>query len=165
MSVIFAFRTWAIWIRNRVIGIGLLTSLITVLVIVCVWMIEFVKSIKCAFLVACRHLVSFDYIEFVDAPSPYPGFRGCFVTHIDESPLWKSYVMLTVLEFSASRFISMCSFDLRPVSLPCAHCNQRLSVMFVSINFSCCSLSFIYFVIHRQRRQIRSTLACHAQRW
>jgi hypothetical protein len=85
-----------------------MTLMIAVLVIECIWMNEFTQSFTCTFLVPF-HLFYFDRIASVDAPSPYPGFRGCFVTHVDRT-LWKEYVVLTALEFGAL-YLDFISFD------------------------------------------------------
>lgn len=60
-EAILAIRTWAIWRRNKVIGIGLGFLTAANIVTQCVMLNKFVKSMKYA-------------------PSPYTGFRGCLIT-------------------------------------------------------------------------------------
>jgi len=72
-EVILSIRTWAIWNRNKVVGIGLAAITITHLVFQCILTSSF------------AHSLHFD-------PPPYPGYRGCFLTKVPDS-LWPNYAV------------------------------------------------------------------------
>jgi len=92
-EVILSLRTWAVWRQNRMIGIGL--GLMTI--------VHFVVQ----FYATHRYARSFVFF-----PSPYPGFRGCFLIRADTS-LWVAiqlaasaaveFTVLTLMVISAFR--------------------------------------------------------------
>jgi len=77
-EVILAIRTWAVWHRNRYVGIGLGGLTIANVVVQCV-MLE-------------KYIPSFEY-----APPPFPGWRGCFVTGAD-GVMWVNFTAMAVVE-------------------------------------------------------------------
>jgi len=74
-ETVLAIRTWAVWRRNRIIGVGLAALLVATLILQCIWVNTFLSSIQFA-------------------PPPYPGFRGCFCTSAPRS-WWKNYAAVT----------------------------------------------------------------------
>jgi len=77
-EAVLAIRTWAIWNRNKIIGIALAARIPSMLVVELVFVNRFLHSLQ-------------------HADPPYPGFRGCFNTRAQRS-LWQNYTMLTVAE-------------------------------------------------------------------
>jgi len=89
-EVILAVRTWAIWRRNRIVGVSLAALTIANLVVQCIMANSFVNSLEYA-------------------PPPYPGFRGCFVTK-DSRILWASCASLAAVEAIVLAFIAISAF-------------------------------------------------------
>jgi len=77
-ETVLGIRTWAVWRRDRTVGIGLAALMLANLVVQCIMANIFIKSTKYA-------------------PPPYPGFMGCFVTDSNRI-LWANYASFTVVE-------------------------------------------------------------------
>ena len=43
---------------------------------------------------------------YLDAPPPYPGFRGCFITNVALDELWQIYAFSTAVEASMYNWLS-----------------------------------------------------------
>lgn len=91
-EAVLALRTWAVWGRDKLVGIGLGSITLTHLVLQCY--------------VANRVTNS-----FVFSTPPYRGFRGCFVTHTDTiasinyaAAAVVEAIVLVLMIISASRF-------------------------------------------------------------
>jgi len=78
VEIVLCIRTWAVWNRSRIIGIGLAILIFGDLIVQCFLVNKFV--------------VSMEY-----SPALYPGFRGCFVTHANRA-LWTNYTLLTIVD-------------------------------------------------------------------
>jgi hypothetical protein len=83
LGVIFAeciisLRTWAIWRRDRNVGIGLLLLMLSNLIVQFIFMHLFVQS-----------------TEFIPQ---YPGFRGCAIAS-SNNIIWVNFVALSVVQF------------------------------------------------------------------
>jgi len=87
---ILALRTWAIWARNKKVGILLSTLMVCNLIVQCIYVNKFVKAMKFA-------------------PSPYPGYRGCFLTEASRI-LWVNYATLTIIEASVLAILAVSCF-------------------------------------------------------
>jgi hypothetical protein len=131
VEVILSMRTWAVWNRNKMVGILLAVSIIASSVAECILLNNFVQGLECAFS-SLLYGTIFDSFVYLDAPPPYPGFRGCFIAKSDRSSLWGNYAALTAVQASKRySLLPQCSLDIHPCSFPCTHGNQRLSVMLV----------------------------------
>jgi len=89
-EVALTIRTWAMWNRNQVVGIGLLAFTLASIVVQCIFAKTFISS--------------FEY-----AHSPYSEFRGCLLTRAIKS-LWKNYVVLTVFEIIVFVLVAISAF-------------------------------------------------------
>jgi len=78
-EVVIVIRTWAVWHRNKIIGLGLGAIMIANIIFSCVITNRFIKS-----------------MEF--GPPLYPGYRGCFITKIDTTNMWHAYFFTTIVE-------------------------------------------------------------------
>jgi len=77
-EVVLCIRTWAVWNREKSIGIGLVILMLSFLVSECVLLSRFLRSVKYE-------------------PSPFPEFKGCFA--IKTLPdLWANYVPMTIVQ-------------------------------------------------------------------
>ena len=117
-EVILGIRTWAVWNRNKLIGVGLAILIIAVFVLQCIYINQFVHSMECKRPDGC---IRYDYLilvhaALIDASSPYPGFRGCFITNADRI-LGRAYISLTVVE--ASQYFAF-SFSYWELTHPCS---------------------------------------------
>jgi hypothetical protein len=99
-EVVLCIRTWAVWNKSRIIGIGLAILILGDLIVQCFLVNKFVVSMECAFF-GCHLLSLFDHDTCTDSPSLYPGFRGCFVTHANRA-LWTNYTLLTIVDAGQS---------------------------------------------------------------
>jgi len=80
-EVVLAIRTWAVWHRNRAVGIGLAALTIGNLITQCV-----INGITLS-----KHALEYE--------SPlYPGFRGCHVEPLNNGALLPNYAALTGVE-------------------------------------------------------------------
>jgi len=77
-EVILAFRTWAVWNRNKTVGALLVVSILATIIPQCILINSFVRSFKYA-------------------PAPYPGFRGCFTTTASHI-LWANFTSFAITE-------------------------------------------------------------------
>jgi len=77
-ETILSIRTWAIWYGNKAVGVGLTVIMITHLVLQCVLATSFVHSLQLS-------------------PSPFPGYRGCYLTQAANT-LWKNYTVAIVVK-------------------------------------------------------------------
>jgi len=77
-EAMLAVRTWAVWQRNRYIGLGLAARIPAMLFVQFYFVNKFNRALT-------YH------------STPYPGFRGCFVSTVERN-IWQNYVMLTVAE-------------------------------------------------------------------
>jgi len=75
---VLCIRTWAIWRRNKVIGIVLTIVMATFLVVQSILVNRYVKSMEYP-------------------PIPYSQFRGCFVKKAP-SDLWANFVLITIVD-------------------------------------------------------------------
>jgi len=75
---ILAVRTWAVWNRNKLVGILLAVSILTGFIPLCILLNKFLQS-----------------MEYGHAP--YPGFRGCFITRSNRM-LWGVYATTTATQ-------------------------------------------------------------------
>jgi hypothetical protein len=97
-EAVLAIRTWAIWNRNKIIGIALAARIPSMLVVELVFVNRFLHSLQRASVaLQARYYLADKCNRFIDADPPYPGFRGCFNTRAQRS-LWQNYTMLTVAE-------------------------------------------------------------------
>jgi len=78
VECILLLRTWAIWNRNKSLGIGLVALLLAFIVLQFVLGNDFVNSMEYA-------------------SPPYPGFRGCLVTNADRI-LWGTQATVMVVD-------------------------------------------------------------------
>lgn len=134
-QVVLAVRTWAVWQRNRVLGIILAILLIVTTVVNCGFLAHYLKSMKSTFpfISRSRNLVE----DFAVASSPYDGFRGCYVTNSSRS-LSVDFIVLTVLELCAySLFGAFLTSNFSPLhSCPCPNDDQRIPSVYVLLNTS-----------------------------
>jgi len=84
-EVVLSIRTWAVWGRNRIIGVGLGALVIAHFCVQCVFATLFLRSIQYG-------------------PSIYPGYRGCSFTKAGKT-LWVNYSTITLVE--ATVFVLM----------------------------------------------------------
>jgi len=77
-EVILAFRTWAVWNRNKTVGALLVVSILATIIPQCILTNSFIRSIKYA-------------------PAPYSGFRGCFATTTSHI-LWANFTSIVITE-------------------------------------------------------------------
>jgi len=89
-DIALGIRTWAIWNRNKAVGIGLATVVTTGCIVPCVLANKLVRSLR------------------YSSP-PYSGFRGCFITSADRV-LMGNYITLTVVEVIYLVLISISAF-------------------------------------------------------
>jgi len=75
---ILAIRTWAVWRRDKMIGIILALLSLANLAAQCFTTTRFIRSVNYS-------------------PPPYPGFRGCYITTTLKI-IWANYVSLTIVE-------------------------------------------------------------------
>lgn len=98
MAVILMIRTWAIYGRDRRIGIGLALLMSAVIILECICNNKFTDSLQ------GKHPICFDSIALehllVEDP-PFLGHRGCFVTGSSRILMY-DFVALSVLELSKS---------------------------------------------------------------
>jgi len=85
-------RTWAVWRRNKVVGIGLAVSMLAYLVSVCVVGNAFFRS-----------------VDF--GPPQFVGFRGCFMIKASRC-LWWCYVPMVVVPSIALTLMLISAFRL-----------------------------------------------------
>jgi len=78
-EIVIAIRTWAVWKRQKFVGVILGVTLITGLLWSCITAPKFYKAIEYS-------------------PPPYPGYRGCFITKAPTQNLWTNYLFLTVID-------------------------------------------------------------------
>jgi len=77
-EIILAVRTWAVWAQNKWLGGFLALVLLGTIVVSCTTLTLYLKSLTFG-------------------PPPYPGFRGCLITHIS-TVLVANFISLTVLD-------------------------------------------------------------------
>lgn len=77
-ELVLCIRTWAVWGKNKAVGIGLLAVVIAALVSECV-------------------ILSTQPQTGGFAPPLYPGFRGCYGT-MDVAKLWLNYTLVGIVE-------------------------------------------------------------------
>jgi len=89
-EIILAIRTWAVWNRNKLVGVGLTALIIASLVLQCVVLNGFINSLRYA-------------------SAPYRGFRGCFITYSDRV-LWINFTLLTAVEATCLVLMTISAF-------------------------------------------------------
>jgi len=77
-EAVLAIRTWAVWRRNKVVGAVLAAVTVGNIVAQCILVVRFINSMQYA-------------------PTPYPGFQGCFLTGVSRI-LAANYASLTGLQ-------------------------------------------------------------------
>jgi len=90
-QVMIAIRTWAVWRRSRILGVGLGALLLGILIFSCIRTSKF-----------------FTTVEY--APPLYPGYRGCFITKASGEILWPDYVYTTVVEATVLILMAVSAF-------------------------------------------------------
>jgi len=90
-DVVIAIRTWAVWNRNRMVGITL-------------------GGLSVGFLgfsgiMTSRFLATIEY-----APPPFPGYGGCFIIKADTEGLWPIYVFMTVSSATVLALMGLSAF-------------------------------------------------------
>jgi hypothetical protein len=95
-QVILSIRTWAIWNRSKTVGILLVVSNLAGLVLQFVLLPRFIRAFECT-LTSISLVALSDHAALIDAPPPYPGFRGCFLTKTSII-LWGIYAVFTAIE-------------------------------------------------------------------
>jgi len=78
-EVVLCIRTWAVWRRNKVIGIGLTVVMLTFLIVHIILVYKFIQPMEYS-------------------PPLYSGFRGCFVTKAP-TDLWANFTSVFIVEF------------------------------------------------------------------
>jgi len=77
-QAVLSIRTWAVWNRNKAVGIGLVTLTIVQVI--------------------SQSILTNDFVSTMDlAPPPIPEYRGCFVSASSKN-IWKNYVVGTTVE-------------------------------------------------------------------
>jgi len=89
-EAVIAVRTWAVWHRHNVVGVGLGLMTIAHLVSQCVTVNKFSHS--------------FQFLPF-----PYVGFRGCFLTH-GSSIVWINFTLTAAVEAVVLILMSISAF-------------------------------------------------------
>jgi len=84
-EIIFCLRTWAIWKRNKAVGMTLLVPLLITFAAACYVMADFLHSLR------------------IDN-SPYPGFQGCFWISAKKI-MWAEYTLLFGIEAIVLAFV------------------------------------------------------------
>jgi len=100
VEAVLAIRTWAMWCRNRVVGIVLAVLTLANLIVQCIIMTDLIRSIKCMSL-NLGYMTFFNPTVYIDVPPPYLGFRGCFLGSKSNKRLessWASFASLCVVE-------------------------------------------------------------------
>jgi len=87
---ILGVRTWAVWKRNRVVGVIIVAAMVA----------NF-------FGIFFSNRIIFGSIEY--ASPPYPGYRGCFITKASTT-VWVSYASLTIVESTFLTLMSISAF-------------------------------------------------------
>ena len=140
-KVVIVIRTWAVWHRNRVIGLGLGAIMIANLIFSCVITNRFIKSMECA-------LIGFHCSKFNDWCCIW--FAGCswtpiisWVQRLLHNKDWYDKHVARVLFHNDNRDEYVChwfswtrNWIQRHYSLAYAYGSQRFSDMFVF----CCLL-------------------------
>lgn len=109
-----------------------------------------VCEINATYVITCLSARAFCYTAFIDAPPPYPGYKGCFITAV-ERILWVPYLTLTIVEAGVFFFLSMLCLRnwLKIVVLSLLVISGIRACMSLSAVIIFCSLSF-----HLSFRQI-----------
>jgi hypothetical protein len=134
-EVILAVRTWAVWRKDRRVGLVLAALLIATIIVGCICIRTFL-----------------DTLEF--GPAPYPGFRGCFITVSGSSLLYVAFIAVGSVEIvilvlmSISAFRSYRSGNTSELS-NVIHRDGMWSSRYVNsraiiISFHCCRYSILH---------------------
>jgi len=97
-KVVLCIRTWAVWRRDKVIGIGLTVIVLAFMIVHSILVAGYIQPMRCTSLGLCSMIV-FNTTAGVDSPPLYSGFRGCFVTNAP-SDLWENVAPVIAVEFS-----------------------------------------------------------------
>lgn len=95
-QVVMGIRTWAVWHRDRYVGIGLFIVMAGNFTINCILIIRFLKTVACKIIHMSFHIY---LMSQTVGPAPYDGFRGCLIriTLVD-TIVKANFTALTVLE-------------------------------------------------------------------
>jgi len=88
---VLSIRTWAVWNTNMFVGAILLALTVGHIVANSIFNNALLTSMEIF-------------------PSPYPEFRGCFVTKIDQV-LWKQFAVATVVDFCVLALMAISAFQ------------------------------------------------------
>ena len=99
VEAVLCIRTWAVWRRDKVIGIGLAVLMLAYVVSLCILSNRFIRSVECKYLilfVCIGQLCPITHAGLVESP-PFPGIRGCFTIKPPKNA-WETYVPATVVQ-------------------------------------------------------------------
>jgi hypothetical protein len=111
-KVILAVRTFAVWNRNRIIGSFLMIAMVVDVAIRFYVIQMFLSSMECTYYV-CKVEI-FNFTVCIDAPPPYPGFRGYFFIKA-KNIFWMVYTLEMVLQASTCCWLFMISIWTRSI--------------------------------------------------
>jgi hypothetical protein len=94
-EAVLSIRTWAIWRRNKTVGIVLAVLTVVNAVAQCILAEKFIRSMICT--PVMLYFMSFCHNACTVAPAPYLGFRGCFITGVSRI-LGANYASLAVVQ-------------------------------------------------------------------